>query len=74
MKSLLPLAVAAALSIGVYGEARAELPTIGKVSATGRSWLTPSCARLAAQYADGTNLTFAINNHGVLVIGIENDA
>lgn len=71
MKILLPLAVASALSLGFYGEARAETQPIGKVGHWQISADETLC-KARGVYADGTSLDFYMNNQGGMWIGIEN--
>lgn len=71
MKSLLPLAAAAALSLGVYGEARAEMAPYTTIA----HWRITADAELckaSGEYQDGTVLNFYINAKGAAAVGIEN--
>jgi hypothetical protein len=71
MKSLLPLAAAAALFLGFSAPASAELPLLKKIG----PWQITADDTLCAAYADFTNtrLMFVINAHGVGTIGITNE-
>jgi hypothetical protein len=72
MKSLLPLAVAAALSIGFYGEARAGDWTSQGTVGPWQMEATDKVCKARSFYKNGTQLHFAINAKGAAMIGITN--
>jgi hypothetical protein len=70
MKSLLPLAAAAAFSLGVYGQARADDWT--SLSKIGHWQIrsAPGVCDASGVFADGTRLEFSINDHQVALISV----
>jgi hypothetical protein len=71
MKSLLPLAAAAALFLGFSAPASADMASLG----TAGNWVISADDSLCtahAGYQDGTKLGFAINSTGVASLSIQN--